>query len=528
MANVPTYHRQQMQRVAIDTERLGLKRLDLLLVLVGSVLAAATFVIVTDPQFTFALLDPSLHVAVLSLAALGAVSLSSLALARYRESGRVAGLFQSSAFLVLAWAGILHLGLIVLRLQTQPGVSLGQPGQLPVYVWNLVHIVSAGLFAVGGVLALSPRRPRPPSVRQMLLVPIAAITAITLMVFPLRGLLPPLISEAGIEALIVTPQGTGVLEGVTLLGRLLPAVAVALLLVGVFAYRRSYLRDGPIADGYLAVALLLAAFGELHFMLYPAPYTALVTTQDLLRVVFFLVLLLGINAESRSDMRALRSAYAALDRLRQSEAERATLEERTRLARELHDGLAQDLWFAKLKHERLLAQVPDDVKPLAAEVTQALDAAIAEAKYAVVTMRADERGEPLSELLTGTVDDFGQRSGLRTEVSAADLPTALPPRTQAEVLRILQEALTNVRKHADATVVRVNAEVNDGRLLLRVSDNGRGFRSEETTGDGLGLQGMRERARLMGGELRIMSQPSGGTEVRLSVPLADGGGGGGR
>ncbi len=57
-------------------------------------------------------------------------------------------------------------------------------------------------------------------------------------------------------------------------------------------------------------------------------------------------------------MRALRSAYAALDRLRLSEAERATLEERTRVARELHDGLAQDLWFAKLKHERLVPYVP--------------------------------------------------------------------------------------------------------------------------------------------------------------------------
>jgi two-component system nitrate/nitrite sensor histidine kinase NarX len=226
-------------------------------------------------------------------------------------------------------------------------------------------------------------------------------------------------------------------------------------------------------------------------------------------------------------MRALRSAYAALDRLRQSEAERATLEERTRLARELHDGLAQDLWFAKLKHERLVAQVDDDVKPLAAEVTQALDAAIAEAKYAVVTMRADDRDQPLSELLAETVDDFGHRSGLRTEVSSADLPNALPPRTQAELLRILQEALTNVRKHADATVVRVAAEVDDGRLTLRVSDNGRGFRPEDTTGDGLGLQGMRERARLMGGELRIMSEPSGGTEVSLALPLADGASGAG-
>ena len=137
-------------------------------------------------------------------------------------------------------------------------------------------------------------------------------------------------------------------------------------MVGALLYRRSYLRDGPVADGYLAVAMVIGAFAEIHFYLYPGVYGGLVTTSEALRLLFFVVLLLGINAESRSDLRALRTAYAALDRLRISEAERATLEERTRLARELHDGLAQDLWFAKLKHERLLPFVAEEHRDLAA------------------------------------------------------------------------------------------------------------------------------------------------------------------
>ena len=210
--------------------------------------------------------------------------------------------------------------------------------------------------------------------------------------------------------------------------------------------------------------MLIGAFAEIHFYFYPGVYGGLVTTSEALRLAFFVVLLLGINAESRSDLRALRSAYAALDRLRLSEAERATLEERTRLARELHDGLAQDLWFAKLKHERLVPYVPDEQLPLAGEVTQALDSAISEAKQAVVTMRAGderERGARGADIARA-VDDFAGRSGVRADYSAADLPTALPPRTQVEVLRVLQEALTNVGKHADATVVRVSAEVDDG------------------------------------------------------------------
>ena len=309
---------------------------------------------------------------------------------------------------------------------------------------------------------------------------------------------------------------------VTGIAFLIQAVSAALFLVGVIIYRRSYLRDGPVADGYLAVAMLIGAFAEIHFFFYPGVYASLVTTSEALGLGFFVVLLAGINAESRSDLRALRSAYAALDRLRLSEAERATLEERTRLARELHDGLAQDLWFAKLKHERLVPHVPDDQKELAQEVTQAIDSAIAEAKQAVVTMRAaEDRDRPLEELMSRTLDDFAARSGVRADFSAADLPDELPGRLQVEVLRVLQEALTNVRKHADATVVRVSAEVQDGALRLVIVDNGRGFRPEETTSDGLGVQGMKERARLMGGDLRVISEPSGGTMVDLIVPVRD-------
>ena len=263
----------------------------------------------------------------------------------------------------------------------------------------------------------------------------------------------------------------------------------------------------PVSDGYLAVAMLIGAFAEIHFYFYPGVYGGLVTTSEALRLAFFVVLLLGINAESRSDLRALRSAYAALDRLRLSEAERATLEERTRLARELHDGLAQDLWFAKLKHERLVAVRARGAPPLAGEVSQALDSAIAEAKQAVRhdARRHRPRACRSRSCIARAVDDFGGRSGVRADSRLADLPTALPPRTQVEVLRVLQEALTNVGKHADATVVRVSAEVDDGDLFgHHQSTTAAASDPEETSGDGLGVQGMKERARLMGGDLRVI------------------------
>jgi signal transduction histidine kinase len=517
-----------VDRLRERRDQLAFRRLDLVLLLTAVALIGATAAFLNDPSLSFALLDRSSDVAVNSLTFLAAGSLAALALARYRESGRLAGLFQSSAFLLLAWLSLAQVAAVVLRVEGRVGLSLGPPEQLPLYVASVARLVAGAILVVGGAAALQLVQ-RVPRVRRTLFLPLVSLTVITVLLYLLREqvpdfdvLIPPFVGPAGIEQLIEEPTTSGPLPEVSGLAFLLQSSSVALYLAGVLFYRRSYLRDGPVADGYLAVAMLIAAFAEVHFLFYPAVYGSLVTTSETLRLAFFGVLLLGINAESRSDLRALRTAYTALDRLRLSEAERATLEERTRLARELHDGLAQDLWFAKLKHERLVPLVPEEHRALAAEVTEALDSAIAEAKQAVVTMRAeDDRDVLLEELLGRAVNDFAGRSGVRTDFSAADLPASLAPRSQVEVLRVLQEALTNVRKHADATVVRVSAQVDDGQLQLSVIDNGRGFRPDQTLGDGVGMQGMKERARLMGGELRVFSEPSGGTTVQLSVPIAD-------
>jgi signal transduction histidine kinase len=276
-----------------------------------------------------------------------------------------------------------------------------------------------------------------------------------------------------------------------------------------------------VSEAFLAVGLVIAAFGELQFALYPSVYTSLVTASDFILLVAFGVVLLGIVSEQRADLRALRVAYSALDRLRVTEAERATLEERARLGREIHDGLAQHLWFAKLKFERLAATMPEDEHALAAEVGQALDAAIVEARQALVTMRTSLDADlPLSDMLRRTVDDWGQRSGLQVEFTAAPaVPNAIPPRQQIELLRVVQEALTNVHKHADATVARVRVDVTGRDLVVTVTDNGKGFDPQHAVDRGLGLQGMEERARLMGGSLRVTSESQGGSTVELTVPL---------
>jgi signal transduction histidine kinase len=202
----------------------------------------------------------------------------------------------------------------------------------------------------------------------------------------------------------------------------------------------------------------------------------------------------------------------------------AAAQERERLARELHDGLAQDLWLAKLKTTRLASQPGLDLeaRALTDEITAAVDAGIAEAREAVAAMRrpAEENGR-LRELLTRSLEDFEDRFGLPVEFECDAALPALSARAEAETLRIMQEALTNVRRHADATVVRARAAAADGgRLVLEVRDNGCGFEAGAVGDAAYGLAGMRERAALIGGEIQIESAPQEGTCVRMFVPCA--------
>jgi signal transduction histidine kinase len=287
--------------------------------------------------------------------------------------------------------------------------------------------------------------------------------------------------------------------------------------------RRLYIRSRRVSDAYLTVGLVIAAFSQLHFLLAPVVAIGVVTSTDVLRLVFYAVLLLGIQAELGADLRALRYANNELARLREVDAENAALAERTRLAREIHDGLAQDLWYAKLKQGRLVAG-PDlgpDNRATAKEVLAAIDSALAEARHAVMAMRVDAASDSsLSDILRSYVEDFSDRVGIRADfLDGHDLP-ALPSRTQAEIIRIVQEALNNVHRHADATRVRVRTELAGVVAQISVVDNGRGFDPADVPPERFGLRGMRERAELVGGTLRVESRPHDGTTIIVEVPAA--------
>jgi signal transduction histidine kinase len=224
---------------------------------------------------------------------------------------------------------------------------------------------------------------------------------------------------------------------------------------------------------------------------------------------------------ARHDLRALHQANQDLLRLRGVEARRATLEERARLARDVHDGLVQDLWLARLKQDRLsrLPRLRAEVRLLAKEVDQAIEAALSEARRALqLVLPSAAGGSSFRQNLSQAVTEFSDRFGLPIELTVEGHVDGLPQPVQSELLGIVREALNNARKHADATVVRLKVAGDRRGLRISISDDGRGFDLEGIPG-GVGLQSMRERARLIGADLSIASRPDEGTVVMVAVAL---------
>jgi signal transduction histidine kinase len=508
----------QAQRLAAHPRG---ERLDAVVVGVVVALTMGGAASVAVPGLHVRVVAPGLDLVLDTVTTLVTMSVAGLSWVRYRERADAPALFQAAAFLVLAIANGLTLGLAASGLDVRAGMALSAAGQAPLYIFTAASLLAAGLLVAGSIDALRYRRPRWPlftvigSALLMLLV--------TVLVEARAGSLPALGLVVGATSAASASVPAGTLPAPTPLGATVQVVVAGLFLWASALSRRLYRRDRSIADGYLSVGLVVAAFAQIAAAVYPGTYTGLVTSGDLLRLAFDLTLLLGIQAEARAVLAGLRLANADLARLQAMEVERAALTERARLSRELHDGLAQNLWLAKLKAGRLAA-LPDlglEARALAGELGSAIDAGLVEAQQAVAAMRLS--GEPtgtLRELLAHSVDEFADRFGVHVEFQCApDLP-ALSPRAQAESLRIAQEALNNVRRHADATVVRVRAATEDGRLLVVVGDNGRGFDPDTVGATAHGLASMRERAALIGGELRIDSAPQDGTRVRLLVPFA--------
>ena len=200
-------------------------------------------------------------------------------------------------------------------------------------------------------------------------------------------------------------------------------------------------------------------------------------------------------------------------------------EERTRIAREVHDELGQALTSCKLDLSWIASKLPRELKALL-EKTRALSTHIDSTIQMVRRISAELRPGVLDHLglaaaLEWQANEFQNRTGIRCDVQAELSDSQLEQDISTTLFRIFQETLTNVIRHAGATQVTVNLKVNEGRIILEVEDNGRGIsRGEVNNTKSMGLLGMRERAALLRGTFKIgRVGRDGGTRVTVSLPL---------
>lgn len=203
------------------------------------------------------------------------------------------------------------------------------------------------------------------------------------------------------------------------------------------------------------------------------------------------------------------------------------LEERNRLAREIHDTLAQSMAAIALQLETADALLENGTDILRARgaVERALDltrASLEEARRSVLDLRAAPlEGRRLAEALPALLTQLTAGTSLALDWSVVGAERPLPLRVAVGLYRIAQEAVTNVVRHAAAGRLRVRLRVLPARAELIVDDDGRGFDPRQVPAGHFGLLGMRERTRLLDGKLRVNSTPGSGTRIMAVVPLAD-------
>jgi len=202
----------------------------------------------------------------------------------------------------------------------------------------------------------------------------------------------------------------------------------------------------------------------------------------------------------------------------------AANEERGRIAREVHDGLGHALVSVILRLElcaRLIRKSPEEAETLLKEEIPALRTAWNEGRDLAFHLRpwdTDTATEALPDALRRHLGRFAERTGVQIALKVEGTPCHLRPNAAFELIRIVQEALTNAAKHAQATSVEVTLNYPEtGGVLCTIQDNGIGFIPEEK-GAGFGLQTMRDRAHALGGRLTLESAPGQGAKIQVTLP----------
>jgi signal transduction histidine kinase len=446
--------------------------------------AGATLAVVLVAQLDFAYHAPDLHVALETTAAIAASAAAFLLLGRYWRTGFLDELILSAGLSLLALSNFAFAALpAVLDLESNRAS-----------VWSQLYTATIAAVLIC-VAALLPRRrlsagPGWP----------VAVYGSTL-ALAVAGCLLLVAFEHGLPPAVTTSRPAGSSQPQLVAH---PAVLTLQLfltlpyLLAALGFARRHRLTGDELSGWLAIACTLSAASHVNYAFHPSLHSDWVYTDDVFRLGFYLALLIGAAREIASYWTSVVAA--------------ASLEERRRLARDVHDGLAQEIAFIG-RNVRLLREhgaEPDLIDRILRGVARAQ-----EESRRVIGALAARPDEPLEQALAEAARVAARRYGAAVDMDLAN-GIVLSPQEREAVLRIASEAVTNAARHSGAETLRLYLERLDAGMRLGIVDDGEGFDDEEPK-RGFGLVTMKDRAEALGGRLRIDTRRGAGTKVELEL-----------
>jgi len=448
------------------------------------VAGAITLVISISSTIHFAYRRPVLNVGFETAESLVALLLAYLLIGRVRRTRAFGDALFAAGVAALAVA---KLSTVAPALATEDA-----PNTLATWLSLTIRLVGAGFLAAAPWLSLSTTRLDRKRVAWVAGGGAAAIAAAVAVPWALADSLPPVARPGRLVATGATPDLVGHPAATAI--QLASMVAFAVAAVGFARFVR--IASDPMAP-WVSAGAVFAAFGSFNYVLFPTLYSQWVYSGDVLRFAFYAMLLIGGAREIRSYWRNLALVAAH--------------EERRRLARDLHDGLAQEI--AYIARAAKILREPAGEDDVAARVEAAAVRAQLESRQLIAAL-ASPVGAPFAVLLEDVAHDAARRFGVETTLDV-DTSAHVEAAYTEPLLRIAAEAVTNAARHSGADSVTVRLASRRGHVELQVLDDGSGF-SPEADAD-FGIRSMRERADAVGAALSITSAPGAGTRVEVVV-----------
>jgi signal transduction histidine kinase len=442
-------------------------------ILLAGLLGASLALFLSYPVLRTSWDLPELRLVLQTTMALAGLLVAVLAAARYATEGRRVDLLLSSGFFVISLSSLVF--------AMGPRLAGREVG--PAEGWSGLIGAIVGIT----LIALAPLTRGRSKYRDWSILNAVGASAIILFV----GW--SLLRALGAALPSLDPSG-GETQPFYLTGAL--ALQALLTLIAVVGWGARFVRRGDDLARWLALGFTLKLFAALHLVFQPLLASSLVSQSDFLRMLAYIVFLVGA-------WRAIQHA----------EFGRAVAEERARVARDIHDGLAQYL-FAVLTHASML----ENGAPAEEAVPRLKQAAVLaqqEARFAILALSSASGNAPFDAALRRYVDVLTADGDLEVELEV-DASIRLAPDEQIEIFRIVQEGLANVRKHANATRAEVTIGLRPyGERFVTITDDGDGFDGGDEAAAGQGLKNMRARAESIEGGFSLRSTPGRGTALEV-------------